>query len=154
MGRVDVRPLVEEAVAAHSVSGEAGYVVRDFEGRVPVDARRFHPGCLAGHVIRHLVLEEDICPAVPVPEDFELLEMLDEQAVGGHVVTVDDDACLRGGARPANSVAMVAAPPPDVVEDRVVAVDVQAPGHAPVPPTPEPDYPAPPHRLTASPALA
>src|SRR5450756_769248 len=72
--RKDVHVLVEEAVAAHPVTGEAGHVVGDLESRVTIDSRRFPPGRLAGHVVGHLVLEEDVGAAVAVPDHLVLLE--------------------------------------------------------------------------------
>src|SRR5260370_25993517 len=78
-----VDALVEERVNAHSVSAEARDVVGDLEGGPAVDARSLHPRCLARHVVRHLVLEEDVGAAIAVPDHVELLEVLDEKAVGG-----------------------------------------------------------------------
>ena len=49
--------------------------------------------------------------------------MLDEQAVGGHVVAVDQEAGIGGVSRPADAIAVIGPPRPDVVEDHVVAVD-------------------------------
>src|SRR6266853_4577146 len=77
MRRIDVQPLVEEAVAAHAVSGEARDMVSELEGRVTVDSRRLHPGGLAWHVVGKLVLEKDGGPAVAIPDHIELLEVLD-----------------------------------------------------------------------------
>src|SRR5207237_10861530 len=54
-----------------------------------------------------------------------LLEVLDEKPVRGHVAAVDDDAGVRRVARPPHAATVVGAPRPDVVEDRVVAVDDQ-----------------------------
>ncbi len=126
MRRVDIQPLVEEAVAAHSVSGEARDAITDLECRVTVDSRRLHPGGLAGHVVWKLVLEKDVGPAVAIPDHVELLEVLNEEAVGGHVVAVDDDAGVRGVGCPPDTVAVVGAPGPDVVEDPTVAVHDEA----------------------------
>src|SRR6266851_9664576 len=80
MRRVDIQPLVEEAVAAHSVSGEARDVVTNLECRVTVDSRRLHPGGLPGNVVWKLVLEEDVGPALAIPVHVELLTALDEAA--------------------------------------------------------------------------
>src|SRR5438309_2750840 len=89
-----VLSLVEEAVAAHSVTMEARHAGSDLECSVPVDARRLHPRVLVRHVIGHLVLEENVGSTVAVPDHLVFLEVLDEQAVCGHVVAVDDDACV------------------------------------------------------------
>ena len=122
---VDVHALVEKAVAAHSVSAEAGYIAGNLEGRPAVDTRSLHPRRLAGRVVGHLVLEEDVRAAIPVPDHLVLLVMLDKKAVRGHVVTVDDDAGVGSVDGPTHTAAVVGPPCPDVIEDDVVAVDDQ-----------------------------
>src|ERR1700704_3287071 len=122
---MDVHALVEEAVAAHTVSAEAGRSAGNLEGRPAVDTRSLHPRLLAGWVVGHLVLEEDVRAAIPVPDHLVLLVMLDEKAVRGHVVTVDDDAGVGSVVVPTHTAAMVGPPCPDVIEDDVVAVDDQ-----------------------------
>src|SRR5437899_8291947 len=72
-----VDALVEERIAAHSITMESRHVVADLERRPSVDTRRLHPGGLARHVIGHLVLEEDVRPAVSVPDPLVVLELLD-----------------------------------------------------------------------------
>src|ERR1700674_527482 len=124
--RVDIHVLVEEAIAAHAVTREARHAFRNLESRVAVNSRRLHPGGLGRYVIGHLVLKENVGAAVAVPDHLVLLEVLDEQAVSGDVVTVDDDAGVRRVGGPPHPVAVVRAPRPNVVEDRVVAVDDQA----------------------------
>src|SRR5205823_5794279 len=52
-------------------------------------------------------------------QNLVLLEVLDEEPVRRHVAAVDDDAGVRCVARPPHAVAVVRAPRPDVVEDRV-----------------------------------
>ena len=121
--REDVHALVEEAVAAHAVAAEALHAVGDLERSPAVDARRFHPRRLARRVVRHLVLEEDVGAAVSVPDHLVLLEMLDEEPIGGHVVPVDHHAGVGRVDRPPHTVAVVRAPRPDVVEDHIAAVD-------------------------------
>ena len=64
---VDVYALVEEAVAAHTISSEAGHGVSDLEGCPAVHTRSLHPGRLARRVVGHLVLEEDIRAPVAFP---------------------------------------------------------------------------------------
>src|SRR5207248_11773039 len=120
-----VHALVEEAVAAHTVSAEAAYSVRNLEGRPAIDTGSLHPRCLAGRVVGHLVLEEDVRAAIPVPDDLIFLVMLDEEAVGGDVIPVYDQAGIRGVGRPSHACAVVRAPSPDVIEDDIVAVDYQ-----------------------------
>jgi len=122
---VDVHAPVEEAVAAHTVSAESGYSVGNLEGRPAVDTGSLHPRRLAGRVVGHLVLEEDVRAAIPVPDHLVLLVVLDEKAVRGHVVTVDDDAGGGSVVIPADTVAVVGPPCPDVIENDVVAVDDQ-----------------------------
>ena len=126
MRRKDVHALVEEAVATHAIPGEAGHLSAHLERRPAVDARCLHPRRLAGWVVGHLVLEEDVGAVIPVPDHLVLLIVLDEKAVRGHVVTVDDDAGVRGVFGPTHAIAVVGSPRPDVVEDDVVAVDDQA----------------------------
>src|SRR6202040_2803159 len=121
----DVHTLVEKAVAAHTVSVETGYGIGNLEGRPAVYAGSLHPRRLAGWVVGHLVLEENICAAVAVPDHLELLVVLDEQAICGNVVAVDDDTGVGGVDRPAHAGAMVRAPCPDIVEDDVAAADHQ-----------------------------
>ncbi len=86
------------------------------------------PGGLVRRVVGHLVLEHDRLAVLSVPDDLVLLVVLDEEACRGHVVAVDDDAGVGGVDRPADAVAVVRAPGPDVVEDDVVAVDLEADG--------------------------
>src|SRR6202041_2432698 len=86
------------------------------------------PRGLAGRVVGHLALEEDVGAVLPVPDDLVLLVVLDEQAVGGHVVAVDPQAGVGGVVGPANAGAVVGPPGPDVIQDHVRAVDHQAVG--------------------------
>ncbi len=123
---VDVHALVEEAVATHTISVEAGHIAGNLEGRPTVDTRSLHPCRLAGRVVGHLILEEDVCAAIPVPDHLVLLVVLDEKAIRGHVVTVDDKTGIGGVTGPAHTGAMVGPPCPDVIEDDIGAVDDQA----------------------------
>src|SRR5258708_17038172 len=123
---VDVHALVEEGVATNTGSVEAGHTVGNLEGRPAVDAGSLHPRRLAGWIVGHLILEKDVCAAIPVPDRVVLLVVLDEKAVRGYVVTVDDDAGVGSVAGPAHTVAVVGPPRPDVIQDDVVAVDDQA----------------------------
>src|SRR6266576_6819231 len=74
----DVDALVEERVASHAVTAEAGHGGSDLESRPAIDAGSLHPRRLARGVVRHLVLEEDVCAAIAVPDHLVLLEVLDE----------------------------------------------------------------------------
>src|SRR5579859_6364014 len=124
--RVDVHPLIEEAVAAHTVPTEAAHIVRYFEGGPAIDAGSLHPCRLARRVVGHLVLEEDVGAAISSPDHLVLLVMFNEKAVGSHVVTGDDDAGVSSVAGPTHTVAMIGPPCPDVIKDNVVAINNQA----------------------------
>ena len=123
---VDVYALVEEAVAAHTISSEAAHGVGDLEGRPAEDTWSLHPLRLARRVVGHLVLEEDFRAPIAVPHHLVFLVVLDEQAVSRDVVAVDDSARVGGVVRPAHPVAMVRPPGPDVVQKDVVAVHEKA----------------------------
>ena len=123
---VDVYALVEEAVAAHTISFEAGHGIGDLEGCPAVDTRSLRPLRLARRVVGHLVLEEDFRAPIAVPHHLVFLVVLDEQAVSRDVVAVDDHARVGGVVRPAHAVAVVRPPSPDVVQNDVVAVHDKA----------------------------
>src|SRR5215475_6296409 len=91
-GREDIHPLVEEGVTAHAVTAESGRTLRDPERRIAVGRGVLHPGRLTGRIVWHLVLEEDVRPVLAVPGHLRLLVVLDEQAVRGDVVAVDEQA--------------------------------------------------------------
>src|SRR5690606_18001259 len=74
-------------------------------------------------VVGLLVLEEDRAAAFAVPLHVVLVEVLDEQAGGEHVVAVDDHAVVAAVGLPADAVAVVGAPHPGVVDDGVPGVD-------------------------------
>ena len=105
---------------------EAPHAVGDLEGGPAVDTWGSRPRRLARRVAGHLVLEEDHPAAIAVPDRLVLLVVLDKQAVGRHVVAVDDHTCIGGVDRRADAVAVVGAPGPGVVQDGVVAVDLEA----------------------------
>src|SRR5665647_3159962 len=86
------------------------------------------PGGLVRRVVRHLVLEEDRLAVLAVPEHVVLLEVLDEQTGRGHIVAVDDETGVGGVDSPPDTLAVVGAPGPDVVQDDVVAVDLERDG--------------------------
>src|ERR1700732_3736923 len=96
----DVHAPGEEAVAAHTESAETAHRIGNLEGRPAIDTRSLHPRRLTRRVVRHLVLEEDVCAAVTVPDDLELLVVLDEQPIRGDVVAVDDYTRIGGVDRP------------------------------------------------------
>src|SRR3984957_8787733 len=121
-------PFFEEAVAAQAVPGEAGHPGSDQEGRIAVRRRAGHPGRLAGRIVRHLVLEEDVLAALAVPDHLVLLVMLDGQPVGRDVVAVHGQAVVSRVAGPPHARAVIRAPGPDVVQDDVGTVHHQAVG--------------------------
>src|SRR5262249_33798016 len=101
------------------------YRVRHLVRGPPQDAL-VAPCGLVGRVVGQLVLEEDRLAVLPVPDDVVFLVVLDEEAGRGDAVAVDDDAGVRGVESPADAVAVIGPPGPDVVEDDAVAVDLEA----------------------------
>src|SRR5271166_6288192 len=99
---------------------EGGQVRRDQERRVAVLRGRCHPGRLARRIVWQLVPEEDLRAVLTAPDHLVLLVMLDSQAVRRDVVPGDDETGVAGILRPADRVAMVSPPGPDIVDDRVV----------------------------------
>ena len=80
---------------------------------------------LVGRVVGDFGLIEVGAAMVAVPQDLELLMMLDEEAVDGDVVAVDDEAVGAEVAGPADAGAVVGAPDPGVIDDGVVGVDAE-----------------------------
>ena len=80
---------------------------------------------LVGRVVGDFGLIEVGAAVVAVPQDLELLVMLDEEAVGGDVVAVDDQAVVAEILVPADAGAVIGAPDPGVIDDGVVAVDLE-----------------------------
>ncbi len=75
---------------------------------------------LVGRIVGDLGLIEVDATVVAVPKHLELLVVLDEEAVDGDVVAVDDEAVIAEVAGPADAVAVIGAPDPGVVDDGVV----------------------------------
>src|ERR1700745_1129152 len=98
------RALVEEAVAPHAISAEAGHSVGNLEGRPTVDPGSLHPRGLAWWIVGHLVLKEDVRSAVPIPDHLVLLVVLDKKPVSGHVVAVHDHAGVGSVAGPTHTI--------------------------------------------------
>ncbi|PAV67663.1 hypothetical protein WR25_18011 [Diploscapter pachys] len=95
-------------------------------------ARRIRtPGALARRIIRQFVLVEKGAAVLAIPQRLPTLEMLDEQAIAGDVIPVDDEAVRRPAFVPADvdaaavAIAVVGAPDPEMVADDMVAVDFQ-----------------------------
>src|SRR5581483_9777026 len=117
--------LVEEAVAAHTISVEAGYTAGNLEGSPAINAGSLHPGRLGRRVVGHLILEEDVCAAISIPDYFILLIVFNEQAIRDHIIPVDDETSIGRVGGPAHTAAVIGPPGPDIVEDDIGAVDDQ-----------------------------
>src|SRR5437868_7028342 len=65
-------------------------------------------------------------PLSPFQNHLVLLIVLDEEPIGGDVVSVHRDASVGEVFSPTDAVAMIGAPGPDVVQDHVIGVDLQA----------------------------
>ena len=126
---VDRRVVLVEDVHARAVERVVRHLVADLVAGVALDAA-VHPVGLRRRVVRQLVLVQDGRAVVAVPDGVVPLEVLDEQAGRRHVVAVDDGAVAAGVGVPALGVgealdAVVAAPHPGVVDEHVVAVDLE-----------------------------
>src|SRR5262245_45973046 len=120
----DVRPAARELVGLDVISD----LVRGPAGDAVV-----LPGGLVGRVIGQFVLEEHGAAVLAVPDHVVLLVVLDEQAGRGDVVAVDDHAVAARVHIPADRAgdAVVGTPGPEVVDQDVVAVDLQGHGGLP-----------------------
>src|SRR5436190_5233784 len=125
--RVDRGIYVKVAVTTHPVALERRHIVTHLERSVPVHCA-VHPACLVGRVIRHFILEEDVCSVVAVPDHFVVLIMLYEQAIGRYVRAIDHHARIRCVQRPAHAGSVIGPPGPNVVEYGVIVVHHQAGG--------------------------
>ena len=127
---VDRRVVAVEDVDAAAVELVGRHVVADLVAGPALDAV-VHPVRLGRRVVRQLVLVQDRRAVLAVPDGVVLLEVLDEEAGRRHVVAVDDDAVAAGVGVPALGVAgealdaVVGAPHPGVVDQHVVAVDLE-----------------------------
>ena len=117
--------MAENAVDAESPGFVAGDVVGNFVRGPSVDAGSRGPACLVGRVVGNFGLVEVGAAVIAVPQHLELLMVLDEEAVGSDVVSIDNEAVVAEVAGPANAVAVIGAPDPGVVDDGVVGVDDQ-----------------------------
>src|SRR4051794_25413495 len=102
-------------MASHTISTEAGSSAGHLEGCPAVDTGSFHPVRLAGRIIRHFVLEEDVRAATPVPDHLVFLIVINEKPVRSRIVPIDDNAVISSVVGPTDPVAMVGAPRPNVV---------------------------------------
>src|ERR1035437_6054836 len=133
------------AGSAGRLDGMAQHNVRMPEDRV--DAQP--PGLVTGHLAGHFVGCPSVHPwgagvaglvrriiwdfrlikigaaAIAVPQHLELLLMLDEEPVSRDVVAVHHQAVLVGVQAPAYAGAVIGAPDPGMIDDGVVAVDLQ-----------------------------
>jgi hypothetical protein len=108
-------PLVRPDVAGYLVGSEAVYAV-------------VRSGDLIRRIIGHLVLEHDRGAVLAVPDDLVALVVFNKKTVGGDIVPVHDQAVSGGIARPAHAGAVVGPPCPEVVDNHVVSVDLEADG--------------------------
>src|SRR5262245_13688967 len=118
----------EYRVNANTPGRVAWYGIGHLVRGPAVDAWRRGPEILAvwRRVIGDLGLVEVEPAAVAVPDSLVLLEVLDEEAIGGDVGAVHHHT-IRGGVDvPAHrsGIAVVGAPEPGVVKQRIVAVDL------------------------------
>jgi hypothetical protein len=114
--------LGEHAVDAEPPGLVCGDIVSDL-----VRCPAIGPGCarisrLRGRVVGDFGLIEVGAATVTAPEDLELLVVFDEKSVGGNVVAVDDKAVDAGVGVPADPGAVIGAPDPGVIDNRVVTV--------------------------------
>ena len=116
--------FAKDAVDAESPGFVAGNGVGDFIRCPAVGTGCAREAGLVGGIVGDLGLIEVSSAGVAIPEDLELLVVLDEETVDGDVFAVDDEAVLAGVAAPADSGSVVGAPDPRVVNDGVVAVDL------------------------------
>ncbi len=115
----------EDAVDAEAPGFVVGNAVGYFVGGPTIGAGGARVGGLGWRVVGDLGLVEVGAAAVAVPENLELLVVLDEEAVDGDVVGVDEEAVAAEVLVPADALAVVGAPDPGVVDEGVVAVDLE-----------------------------
>ena len=123
-GKDDVR-MAEDAVDAEAPGFVGGDFVGDLVGGPAVGAGGAGEAGLVGGIVGDFGLIEVGAAIVAVPEDLELLVMLDEEPVGSDVVGVDDEAVGAGVRIPANAGSVIGTPDPGVVDDGVVGVDLK-----------------------------
>jgi hypothetical protein len=85
-------------------------------------------GALIRRVVGHLVLEHDRGTVLAVPDDLVALVVFNKQTVGSDIVPVYDQVVRSGVVRPAHTGAVIRSPSPDIVDDHVVPVDLEADG--------------------------
>ena len=117
--------MAEDAVDSEAPGFVAGDGVGYFVGGPAVGAGSTGVAGLVRRIVGDLGLVEVGAAGVAVPEDLELLVVLDEEAVDGDVVAVDDEAVCAGVGGPTDAGAVIGAPDPGVVDDGVVAVDLE-----------------------------
>ena len=117
--------MAEDRVDAESPGFVGGDVVSHFIGGPAVGAGCGGEAGLIGRVVRNLGLVEISAAVVAVPQHLELLVMFDEEAIGGDVVAIDDEAVVAEVAGPADAGAVIGSPDPGVVDDGVVGIDAE-----------------------------
>ena len=117
--------VFKKAVNAKAISQVRRHRTRDRIRRIAINAV-VHPSDLARHIVRQLALIENGLAALAVPHYLVLLVVLNHQAQCGNVISVHNQAVIGNVARPTDSCPMIGAPRPDIVEDNVVAIDLDA----------------------------
>src|SRR6266567_4823503 len=85
--------------------------------------RRFRPG----GITRDLVLKEECATAVSIPQNLDLLIVLNEEPIRSHVITVHYESVRAHVGIPADTRTMVSPPEPGVVNHHSRVVDLYAP---------------------------
>src|SRR5271170_2498145 len=89
-------------------------------------------GCAAiGGLVRWVVWDLGLvhvsASTLAIPEHLELLVMLNQQTVSGDVIAIYHQAVLAEVVRPTDVGAVVGAPDPGVIDDRVIGIDFKIP---------------------------
>src|ERR1019366_8866509 len=125
--------VTEDAIDAKSPSLVTGHIGRHLVGGPAVGAGCARVARLVRRIVGDLALVEVDPPAGAVPDYLELLVMFDKQTVDGDVVPIHDQPVRTGIDFPAHALvhAVVRAPDPGVIHDRVAAIDPQVDRRAP-----------------------
>src|SRR6185503_7859476 len=80
---------------------------------------------LVRRIVRNFRLIKVRPPMFALPQDLELLMMLDEQPISGHIVPVHYQSVVAQVARPPHSRPVICPPNPRMVDNSVVRIDLQ-----------------------------